>query len=357
MRNTPYTGNALLSRAIERLRERLPVGWRITGAVQEQKGADNRPDAFLEIRSPDGRRAKVAVETKQNVTGADAAALAPRLTAAADASNAVQGLVVTRYLSPMARERLGATGVSYLDLTGNIRLSLNRPGLFIETRGAERDPSPRRRDSQSLKGGSAARIVRALCDWRPPVGVRELSRRAQADPGYVSRVLRLLEKEDVITREERGRVTAVRWKDLLRRWAQDYAVTRTNESFAHLDPRGVENFVDRLRVYPGRWALTGSRAVPRLASTAPPRLVSCYLDDPARAAADLGIRTVETGANVLLIQPFDSVIWERARKEAGLTLVAVSQCAVDLLTGTGREPSQAEAVFDWMERNESDWRA
>src|SRR5437016_6365542 len=48
------------------------------------------------------------------------------------------------------------------------------------------------------------------------------------------------------------------------------------------------------------------------------------------------------GANVLLLEPFDEVVWERTRDEAGLIRVAVSQCAVDLLTGTGREPAEAE---------------
>ena len=84
--------------------------------------------------------------------------------------------------------------------------------------------------------------------------------------------------------------------------------------------------------------------------------LSCYVEDPERTAAELGLRTVEGGANVILLEPFDSVIWERTRSESDLTCVAISQCAVDLLTGTGREPSEAEALLSWMSRNEHAWR-
>lgn len=199
--------------------------------------------------------------------------------------------------------------------------------------------------------------VRALCDWKPPVGVRELARRAETDPGYVSRILTLLQGEDVVSRDKKGTVSTVRWKDLLRRWAQDYSVTETNRSFALLEPRSVDSLLKRLTKYKGKWAVTGSRAVPRTASTATVRTLSCYVEGAEEAAAAFGLREVEVGANVLLLEPFDSVVWQRTRKEGGLICVAASQCAVDLFTGTGREPSEADALLSWMENNESAWRA
>jgi hypothetical protein len=68
------------------------------------------------------------------------------------------------------------------------------------------------------------------------------------------------------------------------------------------------------------------------------------------------ICSVEVGANILLLEPFDSVVYERTREEAGLTLVSVTQCAVDLMTGTGREPAEAESLISWMADNEGEWR-
>jgi hypothetical protein len=79
--------------------------------------------------------------------------------------------------------------------------------------------------------------------------------------------------------------------------------------------------------------------------------------DPDTAAVELDLRPVETGANVLLLEPFDSVVFERTRREDCRTLVAVTQCVADLLTGTGREPAEGEALLSWMAENEDAWRA
>jgi hypothetical protein len=358
MRNRPYTSNTLLRSAVALLSERLPRGWSVGAKPEPRDGRQGeRPDAILNVSSPDGRRAAILIEAKAGVVAADAVSIASRLERSARGNNAAGAILVTNYLTPLARERLASAGVSYLDMTGNARIVIDRPGLFIESRGADQDPMPQAREVRSLKGASAARIVRGLCDWTPPVGVRELARRVEVNPGYVTRVLTLLEKENVIVRDSGGAVAVVNWKDLLRRWTQDYAVSRSNRAVAYLEPRDIDALARRLTGYQGAWALTGSRAIPRVASTAPARTLSCYVESPEAAASDLGLRSVERGANVLLLEPFDPVVWERTREEAGLTCVAVSQCAADLMTGTGREPSEAEGLVAWMERNERAWRA
>jgi hypothetical protein len=357
MRNAPSLDNTIIIRGVEALSARLPKGWKLSVTSPRPRSARYRPDALLEIRAPDGGRGVLIVEARGQVTAQQAASLGVRLAAAAAAAKVGGALLVTRFVSDMTKNRLRQAGVSYLDQTGNAWITIERPALLIETRGAETDPEPSKRGIRSLKGAKAARLVRALCDWRPPVGVRQLARRAGTDPGYATRVLSLLEEEDVVRRDSSGKVTDVKWQDLLGRWARDYQVAKTNRAVPYLAPRGLEPFLTRLNSYDGRWALTGSFAVPAAASTARSRLVSCYLDDPERSAEQFDLRPADTGANVILLEPFDPVVWERRRDESGSTCVAVSQCAVDLLTGTGREPSEAGTLFAWMARNENAWRA
>lgn len=311
----------------------------------------------MQISAPDGSRALLLVEAKKQLTAQLAADLGPRLAAAAAEARVGGALLITRFASPLTRDRLRQAGISYYDLTGNARITLDRPAVLIETQGDDKDPNPPRRPVKSLKGAKAGRLIRALCDWRPPVGVRQLARRAGVDPGYTTRVLSLLEEDDVIRRDSSGKVTEVRWQDLLRRWAQDYQVVKSNLTVSYLAPRGLDAFIAGLRSYDGRWALTGSLAVPAAASIAPARVATCYANDPTGAAKTLDLRQTDSSANVLLLEPFDKVVWERTRSEAGLAYVAVSQCVVDLLTGTGREPSQGESVLTWMAENEDAWRA
>ena len=92
--------------------------------------------------------------------------------------------------------------------------------------------------------------------------------------------------------------------------------------------------------------LTGSIAANRIAPIAPARLAMLYVDDVEAAATALKVRPTEAGANVMLLAPFDDVVFERTWTNGGLTIVAVSQAAVDLMTGPGRAPSEAEAILE-----------
>jgi hypothetical protein len=68
-----------------------------------------------------------------------------------------------------------------------------------------------------------------------------LAERAEIDPGYASRVLTLLEREDLIRREIRGPVTEVDRRALIRRWTEDYSLLGSNRTETYLEPRGYPN--------------------------------------------------------------------------------------------------------------------
>jgi len=67
-----------------------------------------------------------------------------------------------------------------------------------------------------------------------------------------------------------------------------------------------------------------------------------YVADIETAVRHLDLREVDSGANVLIAEPFDPVVYERMTKRDGLTLTAPTQIAADLLTGSGRMPSEGE---------------
>lgn len=70
----------------------------------------------------------------------------------------------------------------------------------------------------------------------------------------------------------------------------------------------------------------------------------------------LDLLPADEGANVVLMQPFDPVVWERTTIDRGVAYVAPTQIVADCLTGIGRMPAEGEAVLAWMTEDESRWR-
>jgi hypothetical protein len=321
--------------------------------LPEPRGVDRRPDALLEVIAPDGAAAVLAVEEKTRLDPRDVRPLVATLKRAGERRPI---LAVARFLSPRTRELLREEGVNYLDATGNMHLALGRPGLFVETQGSSKDPESEPRPLRSLRGAAAGRIVRALCELDPPYGIRELAQRANTPLGSVARVAGLLDREALVERDESGRILRVQRPGLIRRWTQDYGMQRSNETMTGLAPRGMAPLLARLRDL-AHYSITGSLAASRRISLAPARLATIYSEDPIDMAKALDVRPADAGANVVLLRPYDRVVFERTWGEEGLVFAALSQVAADLLTSPGRAPSEGEELLRWMGEHVDGWRA
>lgn len=318
-------------------------------------------EALVTLEAPDGQRATLAVEAKRIIASRDVLQLVEQIRSRASRAGLpdVMPLVVARYLPPTTRERLEKTGVAYADATGNRRLALERPALFVRNVGADRDPwrGPGR-PRGTLKGAPASRVVRWLVDYSPPYTVPRVAKGSGVSMGATYRVIKFLEEEELLEREPQGSVSVVRWRPLLERWSRDSGFQQSEPVLSLLYPRGPEALIDALRREPDlRYVLTGSLAARRYAPYAPVRFVMLYANDVQAVIDRLSLRRVDAGANVLLAVDSDRVAFERAKEFEGIRFAAPSQIAVDLLTGPGRSPSEGEALLDWMEANEREWRS
>jgi hypothetical protein len=348
--NIAISDNSLIQRVVQRLAARLPPGWRVgEGPSRARRG---RIDAVLKISGPAKNAGSALVETKTRLEPRDVDYLAATTRPTADQPV----LIIAPFLSPRTQERLTAAGFGYADLTGNVRLSLPKAGLFLETTGARENPAPTVRDRKSLRGAKAGRLIRALADFRPPVGLRELAKRAGVDPGYTSRVVDVLNRDALVVRTARGPITDIDWPALLRRWSQAYSPFQRQDLAWYLAARGLAPVTEKLKTVSAPYAVSGSWAATQFAPVAPTRLLLCYADDPEALARDLDVRPTEAGANVALVTPYDPIVYERTSQKKGVTVAALSQIAVDLLTSPGRGPNEGEALIEWMRANEHVWR-
>jgi len=347
----------VLRAALELLSASLPSTWKFESDVP---AVSRGVDAQFRIQTPDGREMVAFVEAKRLLNTRDVPVALERLRKAAltAAQGKVSLVLVARYLAPATREQIVRSGAGYIDATGNLYLACDSPALLLRDRGADQDPwrGPGR-PRGTLKGAPAARVVRALIDFAPPYSVPDLAERAGASTGAAYRVIDFLDEQKLVERAPRGPITNVQWRAILERWSGDYGFERSNTVATFLEPRGLEAMADRLRARPDlEYAITGSMAAEAVAPYAPVRLAMLYVRDINAAASALGLRTTVTGANVALASGDDDVTFERTRQANGLRYVALSQAAADLLTGPGRNPSEAVALLDWMESNENAWR-
>lgn len=359
-RNRPVRETELLRTLGEQLGETLPSAWSITSGPEEREPG-RQTDAVLTVTAPDGTTGTVLVEAKRVVEPRDVPSVLRQLESYRDGGDAAL-LVTAPYLSPRVRDLLVEAGAGWFDSTGNLRLQLERPIVFIDRTGASRSPFTDADDRRlkSLKGPRAARVVRALLDIKTPFGVRELADLAEVGAATSSRVLELLVREDLVKRDADGRVADVRKLSLARRWSADYGLSSSNQAVPMLAARGIDQVLTGLRRYEGVYAVTAEAAtrpyLPRgQAAVAPLALLTIYVPDAVAAAGSLQLRPVDRGANVVLVEPFDAVVYRGLKVKGRITFAAPSQVVVDLLTGAGRAPEEGESLIEALASKDEGW--
>lgn len=337
MNNTAPADNVVLREALEQLQRSLPGHWTTAISVK----TNDVTSARLTIKTPAGASAALAIGSKRQLDPKFVPAFADTL----KATPADGFMVVAPFLGERTRDRLSAEGVGYVDLAGNMRLSLERPTIFISTQGAHKNPWSEPRVLRALDGRKACAVVRALCDGAPPFGVRALAGLAGTDPGYVSRLLDLLDREELLERVPRGAVTAVDVPALIRRWAVDYRFETANRRLGFSHRHGVPGALGRLRGEPIPHAITGRAGAAAILGTAFPAQVAVYVDNPDRVARQLGLTPSHHEPSVVLVQPFDPVVFAGTTARDGLQFAAASQTAADLLGTAPAGGATAELVM------------
>lgn len=329
--------------AVASIAERLPPSWKVEVVSRSTDGGS------LRFTSPDAVTGDVPVQVRRE--------LGPRAVEALREPGSPT-IVAAPWLSPRTRELLTESGWSYIDTTGNTYMAIDRPGLFIQTGGATRDPSPKPTTGPNLRGPRAWALQRTLAEVLPPYGVTELSAALDIDAGYVSRLLGALSEELLIDRQARGRVQSVEWEPLLRQIATSYTLLSSNETANWVAPGGAEQFLRDLSTSKLKgWAVSGSFAASRRVSVAAPEIAVVFAEDPERIAESMRLRPVRNGGNVVTALPYDRIVFERTWKEDNIVYASVAQVVIDCMTGFGRMPAEADALLDWMRRRTPRWQA
>ena len=348
----------LLNRAFKSLGDLLPDGDMELTQQPQLEGGDASRDAIWEIR---------AVSFHCQLLVQAFARFIPR-----DADRVLGGnhplmrhvvrdpiVVVAPWLSSRSRELLRERGLNYLDLTGNVRVRIPRPSLYLWLDGAQHDPNPPAKRPVLLRGAGVNALVRTLVDFAPPYKLVDLAATSGLSNGYVSRALKALADDRLIRRDANTKaIIDVDWRQLLVTRAENYSLFKSNLSRTYLARGGPNALLRALgKDNPEQVAVTGSFAAQEYVRVAAPTQLALYVRAFDEFVQRHDLIPASQGANVVLLVAADGSQLNRGRMlPAGTLHVGLSQLVQDCLAGNGRLPEEGAELLNWMADDPATWR-
>lgn len=341
---------AVIDRTVDALKscfENVP-GARIDAVEREVPvSPDLRIDLLVRMRLGDEERTLLieAKGTGQPRIAREAIGQLARIRAE-DAYSKGYPLFTAPFITERTAEICREAGVGFLDLAGNCRL--NMPNLYIE-RQTSKNPAPEERKGASLFSPKSSRVLRVLLTnhkecWQ----VQQLAREANVSLGLASRIKTRLVDSEWLSADSCG-VRLTEPESLLSSWAQNYDYT-ANETFQYYsleDLSQIESSIAAYCIESGvPYALTGFSGArltaPKVRYNRSMIYVSARIDS---VALDNALKPVDTGANVLLMRPYDEGVYYGSEDRYGLRTVSPIQLYLDLRGIPGRGEEAAEELL------------
>ncbi len=291
---------------------------------------DAGPDVLVEAGS-----ARLVLEVKASSDAAAVGRAAEQARAyARGIGREVVPVVVVPFMGDVGKAVCATAGVSWFDLSGNAHVVA--PGLRIIMSGNPNRFLRRGRPSTAFAPRSA-RIARCLLvEPDRHFSQQELARLTGLDDGFTSRIVRRLEGDGLVVRED-GRVRARDPGLLLDAWAEVYDFEKHGILRGHATARTSEELLARvgstLATREVQHAATGLAGAWLLTQFAGFRLVTMFVAEPPSDALlkEIGFREQASGANLWLVTPNDTGVFEGAKVVGGVSCVHPVQAYVDLL--------------------------
>ncbi|MCI4326297.1 MAG: hypothetical protein L3K16_01470 [Thermoplasmata archaeon] len=259
------------------------------------------------------------------------------------------GVFAAPYISERSRELCKAEGIGYVDLAGD---SFLRFASVLVDRVGKESKSKEQRGLRSILAPKATRVVRALLlAPNEPTTISKLASACQMSPAGVYLVAQLLEAKGYVAREKDRSILLEEPERLLRDWAENWSIERNKVSryfsFGR-DSRDIISSIARASKEQGiDYALTGIAGAYLVAPFVRSEEIWAYVKSGAdRLVRALDLRPVSSGANVVLLEPYDQGVFQGARDLGGARVVSDVQLYVDLLKFPGRGREQAERLLE-----------
>lgn len=180
--------------------------------------------------------------------------------------------------------------------------------------------------------------------WR----VLDLADEAQVSPGMITHVSKKLEEEEWLNRSSDG-IILVNPAQLLEDWTKHYDLSRsktkyyfTLNQFSEVE-KEIANICKNEKI---TYALTGFSAANYLAPMVKGQRAMVYIDsDDYRISEKAGLKPVESGANIVLISPYDDGVFWNTQIINNLVVANPITAFLDLRNNPGRGEEAADSIL------------
>ena len=263
----------------------------------------------------------------------------------------VAGVFVAPYISEEAAKLCREEGIGYLDLAGNCHLAFDSVYIHVE---GKPNPAAHSRPLRSLYQPKAERVLRVLLTkpshpWR----IQALADEAGVSIGQSFKVKNSLREKQWLEETDRGFVLT-KPRELLAAWAEQYRFGK-HQAAQFYTLSALDSFEQTLSFGCQQREIlcgfTSFAAASRYAPYANSRRTTAYIhrEQPKvqelLSQSALQLDPVETGANVILVTPYDDGVFYDARERLDITLVSPLQTYLDLQSSDGRGREAAEFLF------------
>jgi hypothetical protein len=243
-------------------------------------------------------------------------------------------LVVVPFMGSVGSELCEKAGVAWLDLSGNAHIVA--PAVRVHVQGRPNRFKRKGRPS-TVFAPKSARIARwLLIHAEEAFSQRELARATGVDEGLTSRIVKRLEQDELVARDDRGAVRVAKPDALLDAFREAYDFNKHAVTHGHVAARSGDallgGLTDSLKRRDVEYAVTGLGAAWLWSRFAAFRLLTVYLHEPASPSllAEIGFREESRGANVWLVVPNDEGVFHGASEREGVPCVHPVQVYLDL---------------------------